>query len=109
MSAPRKSLVPVWVTLASGLFCLISIADVPYGFYMLLRWVVFVAGGLLALEFYRQGRMGWVWTFGIISLLFNPIAKFAFDKKMWRVFDAAAGICFLVRPKVTDAGGGQSD
>jgi predicted lysophospholipase L1 biosynthesis ABC-type transport system permease subunit len=105
MSAPKKSIVPVWVTLATGLFCLIAIADLPYGFYTLLRWVVCVVGGLLAVESYRQGRMGWVWAFGIIALLFNPIAKFAFDKEVWRVFDAAAGICFLVRLKVTDAGG----
>ena len=107
MSEREKSIVPFWVTLATGLFCLIAIADLPYGFYKLLRWVACIVGSLLAVESYRQERLGWVWAFGIIALLFNPIAPFSFEKEVWRVFDAIAGICFLVR-LIRKKGGVQS-
>lgn len=104
MSETKNTIVPFWVTLATGLFCLVAIADLPYGFYMLLRWVVCIVGALLALESYRQGSMGWVWVFGAIAFLFNPIFRFSFDKEVWRVFDAVAGTCFLVRLRKTKNG-----
>jgi len=90
-------IVPFWVTFATGLLCLIAIADLPYGFYTLLRLVVCIVGSLLAMESYRQGRVGW--AFGFIALLFNPISKVSFEKEVWQVFDAIAGICFLAQLK----------
>ncbi|MGL4399944.1 MAG: DUF6804 family protein [Luteolibacter sp.] len=90
-----KQIVPNWVLLAAALFAFVAIADLPYGFYQLLRWVVCAVAVASAIQLHRTNRQGWVWALGGIAVLFNPLMTVGFDKATWRIFDGAAGIAFL--------------
>jgi hypothetical protein len=75
--------------------CFAGIADIPYGFYSLIRWVACGTAIASAIQMHAKHRTGWVWALGIIALIFNPLVPFYFPKSVWIVFDAAAGACFL--------------
>lgn len=74
----------------------------PYGYYKLLRWVVCgvnVYAGFIAID---QGKTTWVWIFGIIAVLFNPIIPIHLDRETWQAINViVAGIIgistFMVR------------
>ena len=50
-----------------------AVADNPFVYYQVLRWVVCIVAGLLAFQAYKQNRVLWVWILGIMVVLFNPV------------------------------------
>ncbi len=84
-----------WIFLLGGAALLIGIADMPYGYYQLLRWLTCGVGGYGAYLAYNNGKIKWAWTMGIIALLFNPLAKFYFDKSIWKTLDLVAGCTYI--------------
>ena len=67
----------------------------PYGFYTLLRIIVFGTTVFLSWLAYRSERQGWTWVFGFIALVFNPLIPLHFDKDLWRAVDLVTAV-FLV-------------
>lgn len=73
-----------------------------YGYYTLLRWVVCgasVYSGFISLE---RNNKPWVWVFGFIALLFNPLIPIHLDRDIWHVIDIiVAGVLgistFIIR------------
>lgn len=99
---------PKWVLLCAAIFCFIAIADLPYGFYRLVRWITCGVAIAAAIQWHVNERVGWVWVMGIVAVIFNPLIPFYFPKNAWMVFDAIAGACFLaafwqIRPTIEEA------
>lgn len=95
MSTPRDlAWLPPWVLLVAAVLAFVAIGDFPYGFYRLVRWVVFVAGLAAALRL--KDFPGWMWGLGFVALVFNPIAPLHFDKGIWRLLDAGAGVTLFL-------------
>jgi hypothetical protein len=69
----------------------VFIYPLPYSFYQLLRWGVFVIAGLLA--FNNKGINQIV--AGILAILFNPIAPIHLERESWQVVDFLAAGSFL--------------
>jgi hypothetical protein len=60
--------------LAAGLL-LYAVVEHPYHFHTLLRWIccpVFVYSAFAA---YEKNRVLWVWIFGVLAGLYNPIFR----------------------------------
>ena len=68
----------------------------PYGYFVLLRWVITGAALYNIWVAYNLQKMGWVWIMGGIALLFNPIVPLHLDKSIWQVLDLVAASIFLV-------------
>jgi hypothetical protein len=64
-----------------------ALAHNPYGYYQILRWVIACVTGYSAYMAYEQGKTTWVWIFGIIAVLFNPIAPIYLARETWSVID----------------------
>lgn len=90
-----KKIVPNWLLLATAAFAFIAIADIPYGYYRLLRWVVCAVAIASAIQLHGGKRQGWAWVLGAVALLFNPLVPVHFEKATWRIFDGVAGVAFL--------------
>ena len=88
--------IPIWVLVGVALFCFIAATDLPYGYYLFLRWIACGTAIVAAIQSYLRNRIGMIWLMGIVALIFNPIAPFHFDKDTWRILDIGAGICFLI-------------
>ena len=52
---------------------LIAIAPMPYGYYQFLKLVIFLAGGLIGIQFWTRGLTVLAAPFILLAVLFNPI------------------------------------
>ncbi len=95
MKEDSTQIVPTWVLLGGSLFAFVAIADLPYGYYQLLRWTTCGVAIALAVQLYRTSHIGWVWALGILAVLFNPLIPIHFERETWRIFDGTAGFLFL--------------
>ncbi len=78
------------------LMLLLTLADNPYGYYQILRWVVCGVAGYLSYLEYQKFRYPWTWVFGIIAVLFNPLSTIHLDKDIWIVLNIiTAGILII--------------
>ncbi len=60
-----------------------AIANHPYSFYTLLRWVccpVFAYSAAFALE---TQRVPWAWIFGVLAVVYNPLVPVHLDRGTW--------------------------
>jgi hypothetical protein len=92
----NKQFLPSWVLIGAAGFAFLAIADIPYGYYQLLRWVTCGVAIASAIQLHRFALTGWVWALSGLAILFNPLIPFHFDRETWRIFDGAAGCLFLV-------------
>ncbi len=67
----------------------------PYGYYILLRWVVAGTALFVLWTAYELKKIAWLWIMGITALLFNPIAPIHLDKDTWVVLDFIVAGIFL--------------
>lgn len=62
-----------------------ALADNPYGYYQILRWVIAGVTGYSAYLAYEQGKNTWTWILAITAILFNPIAPIRLDRETWSI------------------------
>ena len=80
------------IFLIAGLALLVAIADLPYGYYQLLRFFIFGVGVYGAYLCIQENKITWMWIFGVITILFNPFFKVHFDKVIWQMIDLLVAI-----------------
>ena len=59
----------------------------PDSFYTLLRWVCCAVFAYSAVTSFQMKRMLWLWIFGALAVLFNPIFPAHLDRSLWIVAD----------------------
>lgn len=76
----------------------LGIADLPIGYYTLLRIAVTLgAVGVVVTEL-ENGLNFWVITFGLIAIIFNPIIPiYLNDKSAWMPIDIIGAIIFAIK------------
>ena len=75
---------------------LLCLAPMPYGYFMLVRFVMMVACGWMAYQYYQQHKAVATWVFGILAMLFQPMYKIALGRTIWNVVDVIVAIFFIV-------------
>jgi len=68
----------------------------PYGFFTLLRFVVFASSVYVAWMAYEAKNEKWVWIFGFLAVLFNPFIVIHLNRDMWSVIDLIVGVFMIV-------------
>ncbi|HEY6849283.1 MAG TPA: DUF6804 family protein [Terracidiphilus sp.] len=64
----------------------------PYFIYVLLRVLICTAAAYLSTKRYQERRTPWVWTFGAIALLFNPVFPVRMTRSDWQVVNILAAV-----------------
>lgn len=81
-----------WVTSA---LLFLAIAQMPWGYYQTLRWLVPIAGVLVIMSAVKFERRAWI-VLGVLSIIFFfPLFGVYLDKATWAYFDAAFGISYI--------------
>ena len=80
----------------AGAFLLLAMLPLPYGFFQLLRLVIFVAAGIAAFEDHGQQREAFAITFVVVGLLFNPFVRVTFSREIWLGLDFCVATLFIV-------------
>lgn len=70
----------------------LCLADMPYGFYQLVRFAGFIGFAILAYQAYEQRSQAEMILYGSLALLFQPFFKIALGRQMWNMVDLVIAI-----------------
>lgn len=83
--------------LIAAAFLFLAIFDGwPYGFFTLLRFVVFACSTYVAWVAHEAQKKKWVWIFGFFAVLFNPFIVIHLDREIWSVIDLIVGVFMVI-------------
>jgi hypothetical protein len=61
----------------------------PYGYYILLRWIVCPCFAYTAVQAFKRQKMNWVWILGVIAAIYNPLIPLHLNRELWSVLNLA--------------------
>lgn len=83
--------------LSATAFLFLALFDAwQYGFFTILRFVVFTACAYSAWLAYENDRESWGWFMGAIAVLFNPFISIHFQRDVWVVIDSVIAIVLIL-------------
>lgn len=86
-----------WLCIASGVGLVLAIIPTwPYGYYILLRWGIFISSIIVAYTFYNSKLPAWTFIFGAIAFLFNPIFPIHLTRATWTPIDLIGASLFFL-------------
>jgi len=71
---------------------LVCLLAMPYGYYVLVRFIATICFCILTLQYYDKKELGLAIIFGSLALLFQPFFKVALGRTMWNVVDVLVAI-----------------
>lgn len=82
------------ITLTIILF--LCLADMPYGYYELVRFLALVGFGILAYQSYQTSSKTSMVVYGALALLFQPFFKVYLGREIWNVVDVIVGVGLII-------------
>jgi len=80
-----------------SVFLLLALIDgLPYGFYSFLRLIVFFTNGYLSWLAIKSKKLFWVWFYGLIVILFNPIIPIYLGRDIWSIVDVLTAFIIII-------------
>ena len=81
----------------------IGFLPMPYGFYNLSRIVVCGCSLYYAYQFFQNTDNTFVWIFGFLAVLYNPIIPvYLYEKEIWMVVNIITAIIFFIKGNAID-------
>ena len=71
---------------------LLCLAPMPYGYYLLVRFIAMVLFVVFAYNYWIKDIKPLAITFGALALLFQPFIKIALGRAMWNVTDVVVAL-----------------
>ena len=87
-----------FVKLIVAVLLLLCLADMPYGFYQLVRFVAAVAFAYLSYDYFKSKKDVMGFVFAALALLFQPLFKVSLGRTLWNLVDilVALGLLYLI-------------
>jgi hypothetical protein len=85
---------PIKIILA--ILLLICLLQMPYGFYMLVRFIAFIGFSIIAYHHYEKQEKNLAILFASLVILFQPFFKISLGRTVWNIVDVAVAIFLLV-------------
>ena len=80
----------------SAILLVLGIFSWPYGYFVMLRWIVCGTAIVLANKYFELKLNHWTVIFGCIALIFNPIFPVYLSKAVWVSIDFISAILFFL-------------
>ncbi len=74
---------------------LLALAQNPYGYYIVLRWVICAICFYYAFVAYKEKNIPWVLTFGVGAAIYNPILPLHLGRQVWLVVNIASVVVII--------------
>ena len=87
-----------WLKAIIAILLLLCLMDMPYGFYILVRFGAAAAFVYLSYDYFKSKNNGLGFVFAALALLFQPFIKIALGRAIWNIVDVvvAAGLIYLI-------------
>ena len=76
---------------------LLCLADMPYGFYELVRFAAAAAFAYLSYDYFKSKKDGLGFTFAGLALLFQPFFKLSLGRTIWNFVDVVVAVGLIYR------------
>ena len=73
----------------------VCLLDMPYGYYVLVRFISMIAFAFFAYEAYEQKNQRDLIIFIVLALLFQPFEKIALGRELWNVVDVVVAVYLI--------------
>jgi hypothetical protein len=83
------------INIVLAILLFICLADMPYGYYQLVRFLALVGFSLLAYEAKSQRNDVEMVIYISLAVLFQPFFKIALGRELWNIIDVIVGIGLL--------------
>ncbi len=68
----------------------------PYGYYQLTRFLATIAFGYLAVRSYERKDGQFVFIYGALAILFQPIFKISLGRHIWNIIDVIVAVGLII-------------
>jgi hypothetical protein len=85
---------PIKILLA--MLFLICLANMPYGYYQLIRFLAMVGFGILAYQANQKDNLPVAIIYIVLAVLFQPIFKIALGRFLWNVVDIIVAVGLII-------------
>ena len=75
---------------------LLCLADMPYGYYQLVRFAGLIGFGVLSFQAYEGKQNELAIVFFCLALLFQPFVKIALGRQIWNIVDVVVAVFLVV-------------
>lgn len=79
-----------------AILLLLCLADMPYGFYQLVRLAASAAFAYISYDYFKSHKDELGFVFAALALLFQPFIKIALGRTIWNIVDVAVAVCLFV-------------
>ena len=79
-----------------ALLLFICLADMPYGYYQLVRFAGLIGFTILAYKAYEINQRTGMIIFVGLALLFQPFFKISLGREIWNIVDVIVGVGLLL-------------
>lgn len=84
-----------FLKLIIAVLLLLCLADMPYGYYNLVRFVAMAAFAYLSYDYFKPKKDGLGFIFAALAVLFQPIFKIALGRVIWNIVDVIVAVVLL--------------
>jgi hypothetical protein len=83
------------IKIALSILLLLCLADMPYGFYQLVRFIALIGFGLLAFKAFEKNNQTEIIIYIVLALLFQPLLKISLGRTLWNIVDVMVALFLL--------------
>lgn len=83
------------IKLVIAILLLLCLADMPYGFYQLVRFAAMAAFAYLSYDYFKSKDDIKGIAFAALAVLFQPFFKIALGRVLWNCVDVAVAIALF--------------
>ena len=84
------------IKIGLSILLLICLADMPYGFFQLVRFLALIGFGILAFDANEKGKQTEMIIYIALAILFQPFVKIPLGRSLWNMVDVIVAIGLLV-------------
>lgn len=74
---------------------LLCLADMPYGFYQLVRFAAAGAFTYMSYDYFKRNEDKLGFVFAALALLFQPFFKVALGRVLWNIMDVLVAVALV--------------
>ena len=83
------------IKLVVAVLLILCLANMPYGFYTLVRFIAAGAFAYLSYDYFKHKRDGLGFTFAALAVLFQPFFKIALGRFIWNSIDVIVAVLLV--------------
>ena len=87
-----KPTIEIFLKIVLAILFFICLADMPYGYFQIVRFAALVGFAILAYNANEQGHKREVIIYVCLAILFQPLFKIALGRFLWNIMDVVVGV-----------------